>query len=174
MCVCVALRPAVFEIQGCPKSEKSEVHWMTSKWTWLLNSQKYFAQIEYLSPKNKFCSVLLYNKPFSRYRTFYNSPLTPLLKDRQIKKNTICQRSKMLNFIILSTTLLETRIPQNSYILPRGIYEFWGVNLMCTFRCVNFFNSLILTFQGHSRPNVIVVLNSPLMISYWCLIVTDG
>ena len=35
------------------------------------------------------------------------------------------------------------------------------------------FNTLTLTFQGHSRSNVMVVLDSPYMISYWCLLNTN-
>ena len=52
---------------------------------------------------------------------FYNSPLTPMLNAH--KK---CQKSKIRNFTILYTTLVETFL--------RGMTEFWAAHLLCTFR----------------------------------------
>ncbi len=70
---CSAVRPAVFQIQACQKkSEKSEMHRMTSDWLWTFNSKKYPLYIKYLPMRPKFLSVLFYayGQPFSRYCTF--------------------------------------------------------------------------------------------------------
>ena len=40
---------------------------MTSDWLWNLNSQKCPIYNKYVPPRNIFGSVLLYDKPFSRY-----------------------------------------------------------------------------------------------------------
>ncbi len=48
--------------------------------------------MKYLPLKIKFCSIFLYNQPFSRYCTFYNYPLTMLNTKKAPKEN--CQNSK--------------------------------------------------------------------------------
>ncbi len=67
------LRPVVFHIWGC---WKLKVYWMTSDWPWTLNCQKYPVYTEYLPPRPKFSSVLLYNPLFSRYKAVENQKCT--------------------------------------------------------------------------------------------------
>ena len=67
----------------------------------------------------------LYDQQFPRYCKFYHSPLTPMLNVAK-KNKQICQKSKISNFTILYTTLVET--------LPRSKHEILGANLLCTFR----------------------------------------
>ena len=88
-----ALQPAVFKIQGCRKTEMCR---MTPNSTWTLNTQSYPVYTEYLYQRPKFWSVSLHDQRFPRHRTFYHSPLTPILN---IKKNKNCH---------LYTTLVET------------------------------------------------------------------
>ena len=60
-----ALRPAVFDMQAC---RKSEMHRMTPEWPQALNCQKHNVYTEYSSPRPKFHSVSLYDQPFWRYK----------------------------------------------------------------------------------------------------------
>ena len=130
-----ALWPVVSKIQG---RQKSEMHWMTPNWTWTLNSQKYPVYIKYLPQRPKFWSVSLYDQRFLRHRTFYNSPLTPMLnaqKGKQQQNN--CQ--KIQNFTIPCTTLVEN--------LLMSMTEFGEqIYLFCTCRqdCVwSFFSNMV-------------------------------
>ncbi len=70
------LWPAVFDIQGCWKSEKSVVHRMTPERPWTLNNQKYPL---YLPPRPKFWSVSLYDQPYS-YKIVENRNFTEWLQ----------------------------------------------------------------------------------------------
>ena len=45
-----SLQPAILEIQGCCKSRKTKMYWMTSYWLWTLNSQKYLIYTFALRP----------------------------------------------------------------------------------------------------------------------------
>ena len=56
-----------------------QVHRITPKWPWTLQGHRCTTYILLVSPSPKFHSVLLYGQPFSRYRTFYNCPLTTIL-----------------------------------------------------------------------------------------------
>ncbi len=51
--------------------------------SWTLQGQRYTTYVLLVSPSPKFHSVLLYNQPFSRYRTFYNSSLTTMLNGQK-------------------------------------------------------------------------------------------
>ncbi len=62
-----ALQPAIFELQAILK----QVHWMTSKWPWTLQGQRYTTYVLLVSPSPKFWSVSLYDQPFSRHRSFW-------------------------------------------------------------------------------------------------------
>ena len=93
------------------------------EWPWTLQGQRYTTYMLLVSPSQKFHSVLLYDQPFSRCRLFYNSPLTTMLN---VPKKNDCQKSKIWNFTILYTTLVDT--------LPGSMHEFLGANLLCTFR----------------------------------------
>ncbi len=92
------IRPPIFKVQGCRKSEKSQMHRMTSEWLWTLNSQNYHvfklafaykAQILTSRPWKlyglkypvytkdlplwpKFWSSLLCDQPFTRYKVVKN------------------------------------------------------------------------------------------------------
>ena len=50
--------------------------------------------IEDLTVKPKIWSVLLYGQQFSRYRTFYSSPLTSMLNGKKKEKKNKCQKFK--------------------------------------------------------------------------------
>ncbi len=66
------LRPAIFEVQGCQKSEKSEcTEWPENEFEHI-NSQKCHVYIEHLPTRPKFCSVFLYDKPLSSYNVVKN------------------------------------------------------------------------------------------------------
>ncbi len=125
-----ALWPALFKIQCC-KSEKSEIHWMTSDWPTCslntLNSQKYPAYTKYIFPwgLKLIWYILLYDQPFPDLAQ--DSSLTNMLNVKN-KKNRNGQNLKFPNFTILFN---------NSGGGPPQRYrrqEFWGVNLVCTFR----------------------------------------
>ena len=117
-----ALRLSISEIQG----HSLEMHRVTSNWTWPLNSQKYTMYTKYLPMRSKFWPLSLCDQRFPRYCTFYNSPLTAMLKvQKQNKKKKKCQKSKNWNFTILYTTLLET--------LSRSMPKKLGANLLCSF-----------------------------------------
>ncbi len=61
---------------------------MTPNWTWTLNSQKYPVHTKDY-PWGPNFAVSLYDQrfPIARYRTFYNTPLTPMLNGH--KKNNL-------------------------------------------------------------------------------------
>ncbi len=90
-----------------------QVNRMTPKWPWTLQDQRYTTYVLLVSPSPKLHSVLLYDQPFSKYRTFYNSPLSTMLNGP--KKNKKGQKFKISNFTVL-LTLSET--------LPMSIHEF--------------------------------------------------
>ena len=109
------------------------MHRITPNWPCTLNSQKYPMYTKYLPMRSKFWSVSLHDQRFPRYRTFYDSPLTPK------KEQQNCQKSKIWNFTIY-TTLVEP--------LPRSMHGFGGANLLCTFRqdedvVWNFFSHMV-------------------------------
>ncbi len=95
-----SLRSAAFKIQGL---WKSEMHRMTPNWTCTLNSQKNTICTKYYTR-----DVSLYDQRFRRYRTFYNSPLTTMLKT---KNTQICQKNPKFDishfFVQLSETLVQ-------------------------------------------------------------------
>ena len=80
---------------------------------------------KYLIARPKFWSVSLCGQ---RYWTFDSSQLTTMLdvQGKEPKKRKKQPQSKILNYTILLTVLVET--------LPRSIHEFYGVNLVCDFR----------------------------------------
>ncbi len=90
-CLSVLLHDHPFSRYKVVKNRKKEVHQMTSKWPWTLKSQKYFAYNKYLPLRLKFSPVSLNRQRFAIYRTFYNSPLIPMLngqkKNKQLAKN---------------------------------------------------------------------------------------
>ncbi len=56
---------------------------MTSNGLETLNGKKYPVYTKYVTLEPKFWSVLLYDQPLSRYRTFYNSQLTTMLNGQK-------------------------------------------------------------------------------------------
>ena len=54
-----------FQIQSF---QKSEMHWVTSDLLWTLNIKMSPVYTKYLPLRHIFCSVLLYDQPFSRYK----------------------------------------------------------------------------------------------------------
>ncbi len=86
---------AVSKIQG---QRKSEMHRVTPKWTWTLNSQKYPIHPKYSPLGSKFWSVSLYGQQFPRYGTFYHFPLTTMLNaPKRTKKLPKIQNLKFHN-----------------------------------------------------------------------------
>ena len=132
--LCFALQPAITEIQAILR----QVHWMTPKWPWTLQGKRYPIYVLPVSLSHKFQSVLVHNHPFSIYRTFYNSTLTTMLNGQRKNKKK-CKKFKISNFTILLTTLVET--------LPTGEHDFWGANLVYTFR-----GDVIWNFPSHMVP----------------------
>ena len=106
------LRPAIFELQAIFR----QVHRMTPKGSWTLQDQRYTTYVLLVSSSPKFHSVLLYDQPFSKYRTFYNYPLTTMLNGPKKNKKKMPKNSKISNFTVLLTILTET--------LPRSIHAF--------------------------------------------------
>ncbi len=92
-------RPKFWSASLCgQKSEISEMHRMASDWPWTLNFQNYHAYTKYFPLRPKFWCILLYDQPFSRYGTFYNSPLATVLNGkirRKIAKNPNFQISQL-------------------------------------------------------------------------------
>ncbi len=86
-----------------------------------------------LSPR--FQSVWLYDQ---RFRTFYKSALTTMWNGKR-RTTKSCQKFIILNFTILLPTLVE--------ILHTSIHEFWGANLMYTFR-----GYVVWYFYSHIVP----------------------
>ena len=76
-----------------------------------------------VSPSPKLHPVLLYDQPFSRYCTFYNSPLTTMLNSPQ-KRTTTTTTTKMPNFKISNFTNVTTLVQTFS----RSMHDFLGVN----------------------------------------------
>ena len=62
-----ALQSAFFEIQDYRKSNKLEMHRMTSEWPWKVKGTKYRTYTKYLPPRSKVWPASLYDQPFSRY-----------------------------------------------------------------------------------------------------------
>ena len=116
------LRLAISEIQG---RQKSEMHRVTPNETCTFNSQKYPIYTKYFPLRSKFWPVSLFDQRFPRYRTFYNSPLTTMLNSPK-KNKTICQKSRVWNFTILYTTLVET--------VPRSMPEFFRSKCVVLFQ----------------------------------------
>ncbi len=80
-----------------------------------------------LSHEVQIWSVSLYDQWFSRYLTFYYSPLTTMLFKQQKKITKKLPKILNLNFtIVLYPTLVET--------LPMSMHEFLAANLLSTFR----------------------------------------
>ncbi len=90
-----------FETPSCGKFEMDR---MSSDWPWILICDKYPVHTEYLPPKPKFSSVLLYDQPFSRYKVVENWKCTewPQIDIEHVTvKNTLytpksCPRSQIL------------------------------------------------------------------------------
>ena len=64
-----------------------------TEWPQTLQGQRHTTYVLLVSPIPKFQSVLLYDQPFSRYRTFYTSPFTTMLNGQK-KKGTKFQISQ--------------------------------------------------------------------------------
>ncbi len=108
-------------------------------------SQKHPVYTKDLLLGPKFWSVSLYDKRFSRYRTFYNSPLTTMLNGHK-KGQTKFPKCQYSNFTILLTTLVpfpgkilhsERRVRKLLSGKWKGrdpLQEYaWGANLVCSF-----------------------------------------
>ena len=79
------------------------MHRIASPWT--LNGKNYPVYTNYLPRKPWFWSVLLYDQPFSRYPTFYNSPMTTMSngqnknkKKQKNKQTKIAPKNQNLKF----------------------------------------------------------------------------
>ena len=84
-----AVRPAVFEFAIRTEWPQSDIEHYRVKGTHY--KVKLYTYILLMFPSSKFHSVLLYDQPFSRYHTFYNSPLTTMLNvHNKCQKSTIC------------------------------------------------------------------------------------
>ncbi len=87
--LCLALQGTAhhFEIQVILR----QVHRMTLKRPWTLqNHQRYSIYASSIAESQiSPLSVLLYYQPFSRYRTFYYSPLTTMLNGQKITKKKL-------------------------------------------------------------------------------------
>ncbi len=60
---------------------KIRMHWITSKWTWTVNSQKYPYYTKYFSTRPKFWTVSFYDQLFSRCKVVKNQKCTELLQN---------------------------------------------------------------------------------------------
>ena len=72
---------AVFEIQGCRKSENLEMHRLTLDWPWILNGQKYLIYIVFTLRRPKLClfrykTSLFRNKRWLKIGNIGNVPIT--------------------------------------------------------------------------------------------------
>ncbi len=132
-----ALRLTVsgIHVQG---RKKSEMHRVTPNWTSTFNSQiKYPMYTNYPWGPNfgPFRSTVP-TRGFQDIAHFIVPHWLPSRTSRKGKK-IYCQRSKIRNFTILYTTLVET--------LPRSMHDFVGANLLYTFRqdvVWNFFSDM--------------------------------
>ena len=91
-------------------------------------------------PSPKFQSILLYDQPFLRYRTIYNSRLTTMLKGQERKKKQKKKKEKnkqKQKKNAKNSNFLISQLFQQLWLRPSpGIHEFWGANLVYTFRDV--------------------------------------
>ncbi len=101
---------------------------MIPKWHWTPQGQRYTTYVLLVSLSPKFRPVSPYDQRFLWYRTFFILSLNPVLPPppRKEKNKKTCQKSKIWNFTLLYTTLVDS--------LLRSMPEFWGANLLCTFR----------------------------------------
>ncbi len=114
-----ALQSAIFEIQGCGKSEK---HRMTSDWLWTLNCQKYTVFTECLPQRHKFLSVFFYDLLFSRS------------KPVKIQKSTERPWIVLEHLTVKSTLILNTYCFSIRFALWTALFDIQGCrkNQKCT------------------------------------------
>ncbi len=135
-----ALRPALFETQAILR----QVHQMTSNWPWTLQRQitlYLYNNCPWVSNFTLFHSTTSRFGVTGQFETHAPNDLKMTLNTTRWKVHHICvttvpesqkrtrkkcQKSKIWNFTILYTTLIET--------LLMSITEFCGANLLCTFR----------------------------------------
>ncbi len=58
---------AFSRFQVVENQTNSEMHRMTSKWPWVINSQKHLGYTKHLPPRPKLCSISFYGQPLPRY-----------------------------------------------------------------------------------------------------------
>ncbi len=112
-----------------------QVHRITPTWPWTVQGQRYTINVLLVSQSPKFHSGLLYDQPFSKYCTFYNSPLTTMLNAPQTNNIRIAKNSKFQISLFLNNFGRHT---------PGSIHEFWGATLVHTFR-----GDIVWNFYSH-------------------------
>ncbi len=75
-----ALRPTMFEIHGC---QKTQMHWMTSDWPWSFNGQKYL-YAPFLSTTSHFQDIAILYFPID----YHINPPPTKKKNKKIAKNS--------------------------------------------------------------------------------------
>ncbi len=119
--ILVWLLPTICEEHGCQKLQMHDWHQGALEHY----RSKVPLYTKYLTLRPKVWSFSLHEQTFSRYRTFYNSPVITTVKTLKTEQN--CRNLNIWNLILsILTILVET--------LPRSIDESWGINLLCTFR----------------------------------------
>ncbi len=136
ICYCQTNAVSLFETQGCQKSDKSEMHWMTSEWLLATKSTIYipipspqclnFGLFQF-PPRRcpKFDPFRSTTSLYSGYNKSYYSRLNTMLNAKHEQTTKNCQNFKFHNSLN-NCWLVET--------LPKSMNGFGGVNLMCTFR----------------------------------------
>ena len=126
------------------------LHRMTSDCLWTSNGKKFsvYMYTKYLIIRPKFCFLLLYGQLFSRYRTFYDSPLTTMLSGHKKRMKKKMPKIQNLNFTILLTTLVET--------MARSIHvhDVFGANLVYSFGgdvVWNFYSHVVTCWRKRNK-----------------------
>ncbi len=118
------------------KLSKSEKNRKSTEW--LQNELEHLTAKITLYTLNTYPRYLILVRRFPRYRTFYNSALTPQKEQKKIAKNP-----KFEQLWILWTTLVQT--------LPGSMHEFLGANLLCMYFqtrcCLNFFSHVVPCYR---------------------------